>query len=158
MCHNNDRKKLGMKCKESHKSIIFLIENDLSQEKESMLRVHLQQCPACNKLYKEISATYSIINTEKEVDVNPFFYTRLEHKLENVSIKKNIAVFGNATRKTALGFSMAIGILLGVFLGEGVINKIHLNKETSISEDIQTNDEEEYLAEADEDDYNSYNF
>ena len=72
-----------MKCKNLHKKLIFFLEGDLSPKMMEEVQNHLDECSSCAAFAKELKQTLGIIETEKELEVNPYFYTRLKARLEN---------------------------------------------------------------------------
>ena len=72
-----------MKCQIVHKKLIFFLENELSGTEMQAIREHLDSCPDCALFASEMEKTFSILASEKNPEINPFFYTRVRAKLEN---------------------------------------------------------------------------
>jgi hypothetical protein len=77
-----------MKCKSSHKKLIFFLEGELPENEMKTIQEHLDDCPDCKAFANELQKTLGIIDVEKNPEVNPFFYTRLKAKLENRDISE----------------------------------------------------------------------
>lgn len=71
-----------MKCKDVHNKLIFFLEGDLSEAEMKAVQEHLDECGECALFAEELKLTFSILETEKKPEINPFFYTRVKAKLE----------------------------------------------------------------------------
>lgn len=71
-----------MKCKDVHNKLIFFLEGDLSGMEMKAVQEHLDECGECALFAEELKLTFSILETEKKPEINPFFYTRVKAKLE----------------------------------------------------------------------------
>ncbi|MCY1722598.1 zf-HC2 domain-containing protein [Prolixibacteraceae bacterium Z1-6] len=72
-----------MKCKAVHNNLIFFLEKELPDSEMKEVREHLNSCPDCALFAEEMKKTFGILEVEKAVEVNPFFYTRVKARLEN---------------------------------------------------------------------------
>jgi hypothetical protein len=106
-----------MKCKTVHKNLIFFLEKELPVSEMSAVQQHLDTCSECALFASEMKKTLGILETEKIVDDNPYFYTRVKVKLENQVSKENV-VFGRPVLLRVLQpVAFSILLILGVYGG-----------------------------------------
>ena len=127
-----------MNCTEIHKNLIFYIEGDLSSEKEKIIKMHLEKCDKCKHLYNEMKNTLGVINNESKVEVNPFFYTRVKAKMEDVKESSYSPVYRPAFMRiiqTSVAVVLiAFAVFVGVRLGDNYIsNSMASGSDQSIS-------------------------
>lgn len=82
------RKEKKMDCKNIHKAIVPYIENKLNIELKDEFEKHILECKECKDFLHEFQKTYSLIETEKIKETNPFFYAALKAKMENKATKQ----------------------------------------------------------------------
>lgn len=117
MCHIT--KPTKMNCSKIHKNIISYLDKELTPETVTEIATHLQSCDACQKLLFEMEKTYEIIKTEQKAEFDPFFYTRLEARMEKALSPKRrlsgklIPAFKYAIASIAIILSIAAGAFLG---------------------------------------------
>ena len=115
-----------MNCKEINKNLIFYIEGVLSSEKKLLVEEHLAKCEKCKQLFTEIKKTYDVINNENKVDVNPFFYTRVKAKMEDVNESSVNTIFRPSFIKilqTSVAVVLiAVAVYTGIMMGDNFIN------------------------------------
>ena len=103
-----------MQCKEIEYYIWEYIEDSLDKEQQQKMVEHFDSCVSCASLEKGMRASMALIDGSKKTEVDPFFYTRLEARLETrVQItRKSYAI------KYSIAASVAfIGIVGGSLLG-----------------------------------------
>jgi hypothetical protein len=112
-----------MNCKEINKSIIKFIEKELLPEKENEFESHLKDCTKCAKLYSDITATYSTLDTGQEIESKAFFTESVMNKIESAEEKTKenilditldiaISKFFKKFAYTGIAFIIALIILL----------------------------------------------
>ena len=65
-----------------HNDLIFYIDNELSVEKRTVVEKHLEECADCRSFLAFLHDGMQVIEKEKNLEVSPFFYTRLSARLE----------------------------------------------------------------------------
>jgi predicted anti-sigma-YlaC factor YlaD len=70
-----------MKYHKPHKDIMNYAEGLLSQGEILAVEKHLGECETCSSFYNEVKAVLGVIEAEKAVDENPFFFTRVETRM-----------------------------------------------------------------------------
>lgn len=116
----------NMKCKSIHKNLLFYLEGNMMEEKRREIAEHLQHCEACRNFEHELELTLGIIDSEKNMPVNPFFYTRLKAKLENQSApsfsqQRNFVL--RFIQPAVFSLLMLIGIYAGIKIGQPASKK-----------------------------------
>lgn len=106
-----------MNCTEINKNLIFYIEKELSSEKEKIVKEHLEECDKCKHLYNEMEKTLGVIKNESKVEINPFFYTRVKAKMEDVKEFSLSPVFRFAFMRILQTSVAVVLIAFGVFVG-----------------------------------------
>ncbi len=111
-----------MNCKNVKQQMIFLAEGSLQPEMAGVMQEHLAQCSQCSHVYQEIEQTLAMIQTEKQVKVDPWFAGRVEQQLINLQnenkrkvIKLNPAL--TLVRIIPVAASLIIALFLGIFIG-----------------------------------------
>ena len=106
-----------MKCKTLHKKLIFFLEGDLSIEEIKQFEKHLSACPNCAAFALEMKSTLGIIEMENSAKTNPFFYTRVKAKLEDMETKQESIVSRPVLIRVLQPVAFSIILLLGVYAG-----------------------------------------
>ncbi len=110
-----------MKCRTVNKNLVQYYNKELSVAKDEAIRNHIKNCTSCYRLYRELEATYNLIEKKEVLKPNPFLYTRINQKLENIKNGKNqpyfIPVYKKVLQPILLSFFILIGIVGGIKLG-----------------------------------------
>ena len=102
-----------MDCKIVTDNILFYLDKELDSEISKQFEEHLNQCVECQLLYQKIAGSYSTIEMVKNLNPDPFFYTRLSAQLEETKEKRGLQLFINALKPLAVAASIALGIIIG---------------------------------------------
>lgn len=107
--------------------MINFIEGEITGIEKEEFENHLKECVGCTELFKQVSKAYSAIDREKEIEPNPFFFTRLEQRIAGLEEQSKphtlMPVFTRALRTLAATLVIAVGILAGVILGSRFTNE-----------------------------------
>lgn len=79
-----------MKCSDIHKRIILFSEGALNQTETNIIKGHLAGCPECAGFLKELELSLQVIEHEKQTEVNPFIFTRIQAGIEDLEGAKPI--------------------------------------------------------------------
>jgi len=124
-----------MKCRTIHKKLIFFLEGDLRKEEMDEIKIHLQDCSTCAAFVEEMNKTLGIFQAEKNPEINPFFYTRLKAKLENLAPAQYIPILKPAYLRILQPITITVVMLLGIFSGIKIGNAPHKREvKTEIAE------------------------
>lgn len=111
-----------MKCKTLHKKIIFFLDGELPVAEMAQMKIHLSECSDCAAFAEEMRRTLEVLTSEKSLEVNPFFYTRLKAKMENrASIQNELfrrPVFVKILQPTFFSLLLIAGIYTGIKIGQ----------------------------------------
>lgn len=110
-----------MKCKTVHKKLIFYINDEFIGSENEEIKNHLKNCEKCCNLHTELKTTLNLIEKKKTVKPNPFLYTRIKQKLNEIESEKRQIVFKPVYKKilqpVLLSFLLAGGLFFGIKLG-----------------------------------------
>lgn len=110
-----------MNCQVVQKKLIFFLEKELSGAEMKAVHEHLDICPNCVLFAQEMKATLSILDTDRNPEITPFFYTRVKAKLENqVEAENQVAhrpVLVRVLQPVAFSIILLFGIYGGIRLG-----------------------------------------
>jgi hypothetical protein len=140
----------NMNCKQVENNLLFFIDNELSIEMTNSFELHIAECKHCKQLYDNVKASLQIINTEKTLDDDFYFYTRLKQRMEN---KKNNSGIVNFLPKSVLQpIAIVCLLVIGVFAGVNIGNKYNANNYSLSDEETRVSllnsySEETYIVE-----------
>jgi anti-sigma factor RsiW len=111
-----------MNCNKTTQNLIFLAEGSLSPELAAVVHAHLANCKKCSHVYQEILQTLAVIETEKQLKVDPWFAGRVEQQFINIRTKGKSGIFElrpvfSLIRILPVAASLAIALWLGIFIG-----------------------------------------
>ena len=104
-----------MKCKIPDRDLFLYAENSLSAEAKDQIESHLAECSECTHFLSFLEESMKIVQKDKEIDPNPFLFTRIMSRIENKKeetrySKKFIPAF-------VFSLLLITGILGGVLMG-----------------------------------------
>jgi anti-sigma factor RsiW len=105
-----------MKCNKPNSDLFSYAEGLLSEEEASAVAKHLEGCESCRKLYEQITGVLSVIDEQKAVAENPFFFTRVEARMLRPEPVQIFAVRRLVPTMVALLF-FAGGVFAGINIG-----------------------------------------
>ena len=144
-----------MKCKNTQKKLIFFYYKELTASENEQIKNHLQECEKCNIAFLNLKQSLSFIETEKNIQVNPFIYTRIQQKINKIENKEQITepqfIKKRIFQPIMITLVISIGITLGIFIGNFYQSN---NKITNTDNEIAT--EEFYLNDFQQEPYLSY--
>ena len=74
-----------MNCKNFHNDLIFYLDQELPGERMDAVRKHLDEYADCRGFLAMLSAEMEVIDSEKQLEVSPYFFTRLSARLDEKS-------------------------------------------------------------------------
>lgn len=114
-----------MKCKDLHKLMVPFIEKRLTNKEHSEFENHISGCKECKDFLNEFQKTYSLIETEKILEPNPFFYAVLKAKMENKAIKHygfSYIFLSKIIQPAIFSLILIAGIYTGLKIGKDSYN------------------------------------
>lgn len=106
-----------MKCKNYHSDLIFYLDGELSEVRSKAIESHLKECPECSQQYKYLKDSLNVINTENDIEANPFFYTRVSERLKNLEAQKEPKVFMPVYAKVLQPAVFVVLLVIGTYTG-----------------------------------------
>lgn len=152
-------KKLIMNCKEIQNKLIFYIDSELKPDESEIIYLHLQGCKECQYLYNQLKASYEFIEKDKQIELNPFFVTRVMEGLARKSKQNSIfnwfKIREYSIQVSVYSILIVLAIFVGHYLGKDkiVVDPVLVSQETEVidnqlfaeSYQIQINEEDVYL-------------
>lgn len=115
-----------MKTKCIHKDLIFYLDNELSEEKRSVVEKHLEECADCRSFLAFLQNEMLVIEKEKNPESSPFFFTRLSARLDERPQFKLQGLWVRFAQPAFFSAMLIAGIYGGLRLGSnassGMIN------------------------------------
>ncbi|MFZ4400642.1 MAG: zf-HC2 domain-containing protein [Bacteroidales bacterium] len=145
-------------CEEIENNLLFYINNELSSELKSSITSHLTECEHCNCLVNEVSSTMQIIEAMKIKENDPYFYTRLNQRMESQHTEKDIFAFfpKRILQLAAIFCLLAIGSFTGIRIGNQYNPKnAEVTAEETRALQLNAYSEENYIAEISNEDIES---
>lgn len=110
-----------MNCKTVSKNLISYSNGELSNSENEIIKTHLKNCESCYNIYTEFEATLNLIEKKKTITPNPFIYTRIKQRLNNIENGVGQSGFRPVYRKVLqpvlLSFLLVSGVFIGIQLG-----------------------------------------
>ena len=133
-----------MKCKNIHKKLISYINDELTGSKNIQIKSHLKNCEKCYNIYTELATTLNLVGEKKTIKPNPFLYTRIKQKLNEIENEKKQTVHNPVYKKVLqpafLSLLLAAGIFTGIKLGSSYEIKQQKNISVSQTTEFYFND------------------
>jgi hypothetical protein len=109
-----------MNCKTVHNKLIFFLEKELPDSEMNLVQEHLESCPECALFAEEMKLTLSILESDKVLEGNPYFYTRVKARLENQEqeVWSGRPVLARILQPIAFSILLILGIYGGIKLGQ----------------------------------------
>jgi len=145
-----------MKCSEIQKKLIFYIEKELEKTSTLEIESHLSKCKKCNSIFNEMNKTYSILNNGKQLNPNPFFYTRLSEKIKEIENKRIFhPSFIKILQPIVVSFVLIVSVVLGIVIGNEFSQNSNIFENITETE-IQVYSDNFYLNEIDEESFENF--
>ena len=105
-----------MNCKEVNCKLVLLIDKDLSKDIEKEILTHLSVCESCQKSYDKLKETFNIIEIEKNKNLNPFLFTRIQQANQNDIIEK-IPFYYKIANASIIALVVFVALSIGILIG-----------------------------------------
>ncbi len=110
-----------MNCNQINKNIIGYAEQSIPIYLQEQMTSHLQECQKCRILFEEVKATYSVYDKTIVPEINPFFYTKLQQKLQSgYQTETKMIKLAWKLHPMAASVLIVIGIGMGIMLGNSI--------------------------------------
>jgi len=106
-----------MKHRDIHNDLIFYLEGELPKERQQEIREHLAGCRECREFLEVLRVSFSIIEKEKNPEVNPYFYQAIKAKIENRSVPEKKFSLQRILQPALFTALLITGIGFGVLIG-----------------------------------------
>lgn len=130
-------KQIKMNCKQIHSNLIFYLEGELSSEKMQAVKFHLNDCDGCRHFAEMLKQQLQLIESEKQAEVSPYFFTKLSVRLDESYERPLLPVQGWLQTAT-LSLLLIVGIVIGIYFGNLPYSSVQ--KQTSDNNILLMND------------------
>ncbi len=108
-------------CTKIENNLIFFYYKELNKEKMEQINVHLLNCSKCEILYNQLANSLSVIDIEKNTDIDLLLTNKIIEQVllveKNKKGKNNSVVFKKLIQTTLTVAAISVGIFFGVFIG-----------------------------------------
>ena len=127
-----------MNCKKVHKILSENSVNELNKDLRIEVSNHLSECKTCYSLNRNSEGALNKIQTNINIEVSPFIYTRIQQKIAERQKRTPAYYFIKSLNIAAVAILIGMGIFIGIKLGNkyNIDNKV----ENSLSEYYYMND------------------
>lgn len=113
----NDKITAKMRCNKLNIDLFSYAEGTLSEEDTTAVEKHLEDCVACSSFVAEIRGVLAVMEAEKKVTENPFFFTRVEAKMLKPSKQPQLSLVRLLPTMVAVLFFVG-GVFAGINIGK----------------------------------------
>ena len=110
-----------MKCSDIHKKLIPYLNGELSKREAESVDAHLNSCESCYGLYSDMQKTFGLADRRKELEPDPFLYTRIAQRLEDAEIagskQENRSIAKRVLQPVLVAVMLFVAVFSGVKLG-----------------------------------------
>jgi len=116
-----------MKCTEIENKIWDYIEETLDIEAQTSVKRHLDECSKCASMEKALRSSLQIIEGSRRTEADPFFFSRLEARMENNEASRSISKAPYAFRMAIAASIAIVGIVGGSIFGSYSAEQLNNN-------------------------------
>lgn len=109
-----------MKCNSPHKNLFAYTEGVLGAEERAAVERHLEVCGACREFMVALDGFSQTLDEDKVVQENPFFFTRVEARMNAAGREKAPFV-----KRVLIPNLIAASIFIGAVAAGVTIGKMH---------------------------------
>jgi predicted anti-sigma-YlaC factor YlaD len=104
-----------MKCDQIKRKLSALLDHELSENEESPIKEHINQCSTCKANLQELGTLRDIIQRIPDIEVPYYFRTRLMQNIE-IPGKRHLS-FIERLRHAAMPVAAAAAVILSLIAG-----------------------------------------
>jgi anti-sigma factor RsiW len=111
-----------MQCNDFHRNTLHYLDKSLHPDANAAYHLHLAECQACQTYLHRMEQLWSVIEHDRITDTDPFFYTRLQAKIE-MQQQNEKSGWALSLKPLALAVAVVIPLIAGVWLGHSAVQK-----------------------------------
>lgn len=105
-----------MNCRDIENKLWEFQDSKLKEEEREEVMAHLQKCPSCATIDEGMRTSMQVISTGQRREADPYFFNRLQARLQEESTPKN-TILPYALRYAFAASIACIGIIAGGVIG-----------------------------------------
>ncbi len=123
-----------MKCSRIKRKLSAFLDGETSEVENQLISEHLKSCARCQNELEELSQVSDILDVMDEVEVSPFFTTRLKQRIVDQRARRVVRMpFMEWIRRAALpAFATAL-VILSFLVGSNLGKTIYQEQAESIA-------------------------
>ena len=100
--------------------MLFYLLGDLKDEEKKQVDEHMASCGECSIAMKEMKMTLAVIDKEKEMEVGPFIFTRIEQSLDDLRNENTIHSISWILKPVYITLIIIVAAFIGMFVGNNL--------------------------------------
>jgi anti-sigma factor RsiW len=116
-----------MRCSKVQRKLSAYQDRELEPKEQEQVSSHLLGCRACREQYAEFERVWQTLEELKEIHPNPWFYQQIVRKIKEPRERDLLPglqwVFQMLRAPAIVSILLAIGILLGAYLGDILVRR-----------------------------------
>ena len=108
---------MKMKCHEIQNELFTYLENPLEHKQTKEIFAHLEKCEDCKNISLQLAKSISTIEKMKITENDPFFFDRVQQKMNSKTIQISHVTKFSFMRVAAIGLILLSTISAGVLVG-----------------------------------------
>lgn len=110
-----------MTCSEIKRKLSAFLDGEVTEKEKQIISEHVNTCDLCRKEFEALSHMSEVLEVMDEVQVSPFFVTRLKQKIVDQKVKSNVRFpFVEWIRKAAVPVTATALIILSFLVGSNL--------------------------------------
>ncbi len=123
-----------MKCSQIRKKLSAFSDSEVSEKEKKLILEHLKSCDSCRKELEELAQVSDVLNVMDEVQVSPFFITRLKQRIADQKSKNILHLpFLEWMRRAAVPAFVAGLVFLSFLAGSRLGREIYQERVVRVS-------------------------
>ena len=121
-----------MDCKKFQTKIIFLHDEQMTENEKKEMRDHMMGCPDCTKAYIVLSEALDIIVQEKNIQPKPYLFSRIKTRLNSTrTVQRPTKTLLAKLQPAMFIFLLIISVYIGTTVGYSFSKKIEIQSYTN---------------------------
>lgn len=130
-----------MECKKANILFDEYINNQLNPQQLNSMRMHLENCQACNAALNAYKEVVQFIQRDRQLDENIDLFASIEDQIKVKTLSKDNSLFKSTITYVAASIVLLLSVLGGHLIGNAITgNNNAITSELSLSEELFAED------------------